>query len=63
MTASHFGNAAEKGKGQRGWFVGHFMPEGDLRRSTEVELKWGVHPAADERANWVDTETRPPWCF
>jgi glyoxylate utilization-related uncharacterized protein len=58
MIASHFGNAAEEGNGRRGWFVGHFMPEGDLRRSTEVELKWGVHPAGDERTNWVDTETR-----
>ncbi|HLH70882.1 MAG TPA: signal peptidase I [Candidatus Dormibacteraeota bacterium] len=58
MTGSRFGNAADEGKERRGWFVGHFMPEGDLRRSSDVELKWGIHPAGDERVNWLDTETR-----
>ncbi len=58
MTASHFGNAAEEGKDRRGWFVGHFMPEGDLRCSGDVEVKWGIHSAGEERASWQDSETR-----
>jgi hypothetical protein len=42
----------------RGWLVGHFMPEDDVRHSTDVEIKWGVHPQGEERAQWVAKEER-----
>jgi len=42
----------------RGWLLGHFKPEGDLRHSTDVEIKWGVHPAGEERAEWAVGEKR-----
>jgi len=42
----------------RGWLLGHFMPPDDLRNSAAVEIKWGVHPPGDERAEWVTGETR-----
>ncbi len=33
-----------------GWFVGQFVPaELGLRRRTEVELKWGIHPDGEKR--------------
>lgn len=43
------GNAATDGAARRGWLIGHFVPEGDLRSSPEVEVKWGTHRAAEER--------------
>lgn len=46
----YFGNAeADQVRGS-GWFVGQFVPaELGLRRQTDVELKWGYHPAGDKR--------------
>ena len=36
----------------RGWFIGQFMgPEQGLRKRDDIEIKWGVHPAGDVRAN------------
>lgn len=59
MTATIYtGSAAEDALDNRGWLLGHFMPDTDLRHSTEVEVKWGAHPQGDERANWVTAETR-----
>jgi quercetin dioxygenase-like cupin family protein len=58
LSAAHFGNAAEEVNDRRGWFVGHFMPEADVRRTGDVEVKWGVHPAGEERQSWQDNETR-----
>jgi len=52
------GNASVDALAERGWLLGHFMPEGDARHSTDVEIKWGVHPAGDERAEWVRGERR-----
>jgi hypothetical protein len=52
------GNADIDGPLNRGWLLGHFMPEGDVRRSTDVEIKWGVHPPGEERAQWVTLEER-----
>ena len=52
------GNAALDAEDRRGWFVGHFMPEGDLRRSGDVEIKWGVHPAGESRESWQGDEAR-----
>ncbi len=58
MNKIHFGNASDDGHERRGWFVGHFMPDGDVRRSGDVEIKWGVHPAGEERTQWQEEETR-----
>lgn len=41
------GNAAIDGKPTRHWIVGSFMPDGDLRQTKDVEIKWGVHTAND----------------
>jgi hypothetical protein len=51
------GNAAADAA-DRGWLLGHFMPDGDARRSDEVEIKWGVHPAGDTRPGWVTDDPR-----
>jgi hypothetical protein len=54
----HVGNAGSEGAARRGWIIGHFLPEGDPRRSTDVEIKWGVHPAGDERTSRSEVEHR-----
>jgi quercetin dioxygenase-like cupin family protein len=54
----YVGNAGLDAAGDRGWLLGHFKPLGDPRHSEEVEIKWGVHPAGDERAQWVRGEER-----
>lgn len=54
----HVGNARTDGSDYRGWFVGHFMQVGDVRLSNDVELKWGVHHAGEERDAWHDIEHR-----
>ena len=59
MTATIYtGSAAQDAPRNRGWLLGHFMPDDDLRHSKEVEIKWGVHPRGDQRADWVTGETR-----
>jgi hypothetical protein len=54
----YVGSADLDAPANRGWLLGHFMPATDLRHSTDVEIKWGVHPAGDQRAQWVTQETR-----
>lgn len=54
----YVGSAPKDAPANRGWLLGHFMPTGDVRRSSEVEIKWGVHPVGDQRAAWVTGETR-----
>lgn len=54
----YLGNASTDAAGDRGWLLGHFKPVGDLRHSEEVEIKWGVHPRGDRRAEWVTGEKR-----
>jgi mannose-6-phosphate isomerase-like protein (cupin superfamily) len=54
----YVGNAEVDAAGDHGWLLGHFKPEGDLRHSTDVEIKWGVHPAGDRRARWATEERR-----
>ncbi|MHB1431333.1 MAG: cupin domain-containing protein [Streptosporangiaceae bacterium] len=54
----YVGHAGTDAPVNRGWLLGHFMPDGDIRRSTDVEIKWGVHPRGDQRAQWVTGETR-----
>lgn len=54
----YVGSAPAEVPARRGWLLGHFMPEGDVRHSTDVEIKWGVHPAGERRAQWVTEERR-----
>ena len=54
----YVGNANIDAPEERGWLLGHFMPEGDARHSTDLEIKWGVHPPGDTRAAWVRGEHR-----
>jgi hypothetical protein len=42
----------------RGWLLGHFMPVGDARHTDAVEIKWGVHPAGEQRPGWVTDDPR-----
>jgi hypothetical protein len=47
------GNAAEASRDTRGWFLGHFVRgEGNPLRSDDVELKWFVHAAGEQRPEW-----------
>jgi mannose-6-phosphate isomerase-like protein (cupin superfamily) len=53
------GNAAEDGKERRGWLIGHFIENtDDIRATKDVEIKWGVHPAGEERSTWTTDEYR-----
>lgn len=54
----YVGNAAADAPGNRGWLLGHFRPPDDVRHSAAVEIKWGVHPRGDRRAQWVSGEQR-----
>lgn len=58
MTGVYVGNADQDGALDHGWLVGHFKDTRDPRHSEAVEVKWGVHPAGDERARWVEGEER-----
>lgn len=37
------GNCEAEKNDHRGWMVGHFMDEGTLKHSDEVEVKWSSH--------------------
>jgi quercetin dioxygenase-like cupin family protein len=53
------GNATADGDPYRGWLLGHFIsPEDGVRKTDALEIKWGVHPAGQERPEWTDEETR-----
>lgn len=52
------GNAYADGAADLGWLLGHFKPPADVRHSRGVEIKWGVHPQGDKRAQWVAGEER-----
>ena len=54
----YVGKAGPDAALDRGWLLGHFKPEGDARHSEDVEIKWGVHPPGDTRAQWVSGEKR-----
>ena len=34
------------------------MPGTDVRHSQDVEVKYGVHPAGEQRARWVTADVR-----
>jgi hypothetical protein len=53
------GNAADDGSKNRGWLLGHFMdPAEGVRSTRDVEVKWGVHPAGEQRAGWTTDDQR-----
>ncbi|GHE71080.1 hypothetical protein GCM10018771_61340 [Streptomyces cellulosae] len=52
------GNAGKDALDDQGWLLGHFKTPGDLRHSTDVEIKWGVHRRGDQRTAWVTGEER-----
>ena len=54
----YVGNATPDAAGDHGWLLGHFKPLGDPRHSDDVEIKWGVHPPGDTRAQWATEEKR-----
>jgi hypothetical protein len=54
----YVGNAGKDAPLDRGWLLGHFKDVDDPRHSQAVEIKWGVHPRGDERAQWVEDERR-----
>jgi hypothetical protein len=54
----YVGNATVDAAGDRGWLLGHFKPLDDVRHSDDVEIKWGVHPPGDRRAQWATGEKR-----
>jgi quercetin dioxygenase-like cupin family protein len=52
------GNANDDAPQNRGWLLGHFMPPSDVRSTKNVEVKWGVHPPGDKRAEWTQDDAR-----
>lgn len=54
----YVGNAGADAAMDRGWLLGHFKEPGDPRHSDDVEIKWGVHPPGDTRAQWATDEVR-----
>lgn len=58
MSSWYIGNAADESDDHRGWLVGHFMPDGEIRQSNDVEIKWGQHPVGEQRDSWQGDETR-----
>ncbi|WP_329352796.1 signal peptidase I [Streptomyces sp. NBC_01261] len=54
----YVGNAGKDAALDRGWLLGHFKEQGGPRHSDAVEVKWGVHPRGEQRAQWVKGEVR-----
>ncbi|WP_405835612.1 signal peptidase I [Streptomyces sp. NBC_01518] len=54
----YVGNAGKDAALDRGWLLGHFKAEGSPLHSDAVEVKWGVHPRGEQRAQWVKGEVR-----
>lgn len=54
------GNANDDAGQHRGWLMGHFVDptNGAARVSDDVEIKWGIHPAGDTRAEWTADDQR-----
>jgi len=48
------GNAEAEAIKHRGWVTGHFMPEGDLHYSRDVEIKWGKHKAGEKSRGYPE---------
>ncbi|MFB9247607.1 signal peptidase I [Sphaerisporangium melleum] len=56
--AVYAGRAGVDAAGDKGWLLGHFKPPADPRHSDDVEIKWGVHPPGERRAEWATGERR-----
>lgn len=56
MDRIYKGNAQLDGKLTRQWIIGNFMPEGDIRKTADIEIKWGVHPKGERRPEWTTEE-------
>ncbi|MGW8380824.1 signal peptidase I [Streptomyces sp. ODS28] len=54
----YVGSAGKDAALDRGWLLGHFKDVDDPRHSEDVEIKWGVHPPGDRRAQWATGEVR-----
>jgi uncharacterized cupin superfamily protein len=55
----YHGNAVDDGRDTRGWLLGHFIDTSKGVRSTrDVEVKWGIHPAGEKRAEWTKDDQR-----
>jgi quercetin dioxygenase-like cupin family protein len=57
----YVGNATDEADEHRGRLLGHFMAEpGDtsIRATNALEVKWGIHPAGQERPAWTSGEVR-----
>lgn len=55
----HSGNAEDDAREYRGWILGHFIdPAEGIRSSKDVEIKWGIHPAGEKRADWTADDQR-----
>jgi len=55
----YHGNAVEDGRETRGWLLGSFIdPTQGVRSSKDVEIKWGIHPLGDKRAEWTADDRR-----
>jgi hypothetical protein len=56
----HSGNATDESDDYRGWLVGHFIDpsQGKVRKTTNLEVKWGIHPAGQQRPERTDGEQR-----
>ena len=53
------GNAADDGVKNRGWLLGHFIdPSDSVRATSDLEVKWGTHPAGDQRPDWTSDDQR-----
>jgi hypothetical protein len=58
-TDWYSGNAAEDGRENRGWLLGHFIDPADgVRSSKDVEMKCGIHPAGEKRPEWTADDQR-----
>ena len=53
------GNAGNDAGQHRGWLMGHFIdPAGSVRATDALEVKWGIHPAGQQRPEWTTGEER-----
>lgn len=56
------GNADDDADQHRGWLLGHFIapetPGSAVRNTGDLEIKWGIHPAGQERPEWTADDQR-----
>ena len=74
VTTLETGNAADATASSRGWFVGDlaawaaergesFDPSSTPRQSTDVQVKWFVHPPGHARADWAHPDPCNSLCI